>query len=153
MNSAGALAATFNVTSGGTSAIDPQVASDSTGDSVFTWERFDTNADRIQARTRIAGVLGGITNLSQVGGEAFAPQVASDATGDSVVTWVRFDSVSGNDRVQAKPMTAAGAFQATQDLSPTGADAETPQVAMAADTGFAAVTWERAGVIQAARGP
>jgi hypothetical protein len=150
MSAAGTLGTTFSPSSVGPSDIDPQVAIDATGDSVFTWERFDTDGDRIQARTRsAAGTLGPLTTISNV--DAFAPQVASDATGDSVFTWVRFDGV--NDRVQAKPMTAAGAFGTTVNLSTAGADAETPQVAIAANTGAAVVTWERDGIVQASRGP
>ena len=151
MTAAGALGAVFNLTSTGPSAVDPRVATDDTGDSVFVWERFDAPTDRIQARTRIGGVLGAVVQVSAVGGEAFSPQVASDATGDSVVTWLRFDGV--NDRVQARPMTAAGAFGATSDLSAAGADAETPQVAIAKTTGDAVAAWERAGTVQVARGP
>ena len=151
MTAAGALGAVFNLTSTGPSAVDPRVASDDTGDAVFVWERFDAPTDRIQARTRTAGVLGAVVQVSAVGGEAFSPQVASDATGDSVITWLRFDGV--NDRVQARPITAAGAFGATSDLSAAGADAETPQVAIAKTTGDAVATWERAGTVQVARGP
>ena len=153
MSAAGVFGAVFDVTTSGPSALDPQVATDATGDSVFTWERFEANNDRVQARTRIAGVLGGINNLSAVGGDAFAPQVASDADGDSVVTWVRFDAANGVDLVQALVINAAGGLGSVQTLSAAGADAETPQVAVAANTGAAVVTWERADVIQASRGP
>jgi len=151
MNPAGVLAATFNITTSGTSATDPALATDATGDSVFAFERFEAPTDRIQARTRIGGVLSGITNLSAVGGEAFQPQVASNDAGASVLVWLRFDGT--NDRVQARPMTAAGAFGSTSDLSAAGADAEAPQVSMASTTGTAAATWERNGVVQASRGP
>jgi hypothetical protein len=151
MNSAGVLAATFNITTGGTSATDPVVATDATGDSVFAFERFEAPTDRIQARTRIGGALSAITNLSATPGEAFAPQVASNDAGASALVWLRFDGT--NDRVQARPMTAAGAFGSTSDLSAAGADAETPQIAMASTTGTAAATWERNGVVQASRGP
>jgi hypothetical protein len=69
----------------------------------------------------------------------------------SALVWLRFDGT--NDRVQARPMTAAGAFGSTSDLSAAGADAETPQISMASTTGTAAATWERNGVVQASRGP
>lgn len=124
------------------------------GDPVFTWERFEGGDDRVQARTRTAaGALGPITNLSATGGEAFAPQVASAAAGASVFTWLRFDAANGVDRVQARTMTAAGAFGGTQTLSVLGVDAETPQIAVAATTGAAVATWERGNVVQASRGP
>jgi hypothetical protein len=155
MTAAGVLQSTVNITTSGPSARDPQVATDTNGDSVFTWERFEGGNDRVQARTRsAAGVLGAITNLSALGppgGDAFAPQVASADSGASAFTWLRFDGT--NDRVQERPMTAAGVFGGTNPaLSPAG-DAETPQIAMAATTGKVIVTWELAGVIQASIGP
>jgi hypothetical protein len=155
MNSAGALQATFNLTVSGPSARDPQVDTDTDGDSVFTWERFEGGNDRVQARTRsAAGVLGAITNLSAVGppgGDAFAPQVASADSGASAFTWLRFDGT--NDRVQERPMTAAGVFGGTTTIPTAAVDAETPQIAMAATNGKVVLTWELAGVIQASRGP
>lgn len=152
MSATGTLGATFGVDPAGPSALDPQVATDTNGDSVFTWERFDLGDDRVQARTRTAaGVFGSVTNLSAAGGEAFAQQVASAASGASVFTWLRFDGAA--DRVQARTMTAAGAFGSTQSLSAVGADGETPQIAVAATTGAAVAAWERIGVVQAARGP
>jgi hypothetical protein len=156
MTAASVLGSTVNITTSGPSARDPQVATDTDGDSVFTWERFEGGNDRVQARTRsAAGVLGAITNLSAIGppgGDAFAPQVASADSGASAFTWLRSDGT--NDRVQERPMSAAGAFGATNPaLSAAGADAETPQVAMAATTGKVVLAWERAGVIQASTGP
>lgn len=152
MNAAGALGATFVLTPSGPSARDPQVAIDAAGDAVFTWQRFEGDADRVQSRTRTAGgTLGAITNLSAAGGDAYAPQVASREDGAGVFVWLRFDGA--NDRVQARSMTAAGALGGVQTLSGAGADAQTPQVAIGASSGPAVATWERAGVVQASRGP
>jgi hypothetical protein len=154
MSAAGVLGTTFNLTSGGPSARRPEVATDAVNDSVFTWQRFETPDDRIQARTRIGGILGNVTNLSATGGDAFAQQVASDDDGDSVFVWARFDAANAVDRVQARSMNAAGGLAATQTLSAAGpGDGKTPQVAMAPVTGSAVATWERAGVVQASRGP
>jgi hypothetical protein len=152
MTSAGALGSTFTLTPSGPSARDPQVAIDADGDAAFTWQRFEGDADRVQARTRsAAGVLGAIVNLSAAGDDAYAPRVASRDNGDSVFVWLRFDGA--NDRLQARTMTAAGALGAVQTVSAAGADAETPQVAIGATSGPAVATWERAGVVQASRGP
>jgi hypothetical protein len=152
MTSAGALGATFTLTPSGPSARDPQVAIDASGDAVFTWQRFEGDADRIQARTRAAdGTLGAIVNLSTAGQDAYAPQVASRDNGDRVFVWLRFDGT--NDRVEARTMSAAGALGAVQTVSAAGADAKTPQVAIGATSGPAVATWERAGVVQASRGP
>jgi hypothetical protein len=152
MTSAGALGATFVLTPSGPSARDPQVAIDAAGDAVFTWQRFEGDADRIQSRTRTAGgTLGAINNLSAAGADAYAPQVASRDDGASVFVWLRFDGA--NDRVQARSMTAAGSLGGVQTLSDAGADALTPQVAIGASSGPAVATWERADVVQASRGP
>ena len=152
MTSVGALGSTFTLTPSGPSARDPQVAIDADGDAVFTWQRFEGDADRAQARTRTAaGVLGAITNLSAAGDDAYAPRVASRDNGDSVFVWLRFDGA--NDRVQARSMTAAGAFGAVQTVSAAGADALTPEVAYGSTSGPAVATWERAGLVQASRGP
>jgi hypothetical protein len=152
MTSAGALGSTFTLTPSGPSARDPQVAIDVDGDSVFTWQRFEGDADRVQARTRTAaGVLGAITNLSAAGEDAYAPRVASRDNGESVFVWLRFDGA--NDRVQARTMSAGGALGAVQTVSAAGADALTPQVAIGSSSGPAVATWELAGVVQASRGP
>jgi hypothetical protein len=152
MTSAGALGSTFTLTPSGPSARDPQVAIDADGDAAFTWQRFEGDADRAQARTRTAaGVLGAITNLSAAGDDAYAPRVASRDNGDSVFVWLRFDGA--NDRLQGRSMTAAGAFGAVQTVSAAGADALTPQVAYGSTSGPAVATWERAGLVQASRGP
>jgi hypothetical protein len=128
------------------------VAIDADGDAAFTWQRFDGDADRIQARTRTAaGVLGAIVNLSAAGDDAYAPRVASRDNGDRVFVWLRFDGA--NDRLQARTMSAAGALGAVQTISAAGADALTPQVAIGSSSGPAVATWERAGVVQASRGP
>ena len=152
MTAGGTLGATVNITTSGPSAQAPQVATDATGDSLLAWERFEGGFDRAQARTmNAAGALGAITNASTPGGDAGAPQVASASSGASVLTWTRFDGT--NDRVQARPVSAAGAFGSTSSPSAAGADAEAPQVAMAANSGAAVVTWTRAGAVQASRGP
>jgi hypothetical protein len=152
MTSAGALGSTFTLTPSGPSARDPQVAIDADGDAAFTWQRFEGDADRVQARTRsAAGVLGAIVNLSAAGDDAYAPRVASRDNGESVFVWLRFDGA--NDRLQARTMSAGGALGAVQTVSTAGADAVTPQVAIGATSGPAVATWERAGVVQASRGP
>ena len=50
-------------------------------------------------------------------------------------------------------MGPAGGLGGFTSLSPAGADAETPQVAVAGTSGAAVVTWVRAGAVQASRGP
>ena len=152
MTPAGALGALQTITPSGPSSIAPQVATDTDGDSVFAWERFEGGFDRTQARTmNAAGTLGGIQNLSSTGGEAFEAQVASAASGASAFAWLRSDGT--NDRVQARTMSAAGAFAGVVDLSVAGADASTPEISMAANNGAIVAVWERSDTIQVTKGP
>ena len=152
MNAAGVLGTTFTLTPSGPSARDPQVAIDAAGDAVFTWQRFEGDADRVQFRSRTAaGTLGAITNLSATGGDAYAPRVAVREDGSGVFAWLRFDGA--NDVVQARSLSAAGALGGVQNVSVTGADAVTPEVAIGSTSGPAVATWVRAGVVQASRGP
>lgn len=152
MTPAGTLGTITSLFTGGASGIAPQLATDSTGDSVVTWERADGGFDRAQARTfSLAGALGPLTNLSGTGGDAFATRVASAASGASAFAWLRSDGTA--DRVQARTMTAAGAFGSVADLSAAGTDAEAPQIAMGANSASIVAVWERAGTIQVTRGP
>jgi hypothetical protein len=149
MSAGGTLTGPVTLTAG-QSALTPHVATDLDGDSVFTWEINATN-DRIQTRSlSSAGTLGAVRNVT-TSNESLAPQVASADSGASVFTWLRFDGAF--DRAQVRTMNAAGTLAATVDLSAAGADAESPQVAIAATTGDVAATWERSGVVQASTGP
>jgi hypothetical protein len=152
MNAAGVLGTPFTLTPSGPSARDPQVAIDAAGDAVFTWQRFEVDADRVQFRIRTAGgALGAITNLSAAGGDAYAPRVAVREDGSGAFVWLRFDGT--NDVAQARSISAAGALGAVQTVSTAGADAVTPDVAIGTTSGPAVATWVRAGVVQASRGP
>jgi hypothetical protein len=137
----GVLGPVQNLSAAGQNAFDPQVAIDSAGDAVCTWQRFDGTNYRVQARARsAAGVLSAVQTLSVAGQDATLPQVAVDTNGDAVLTWQRSDGT--NSRIQARGRSAAGALGPLQTLSPAGQDAFDPQVAIDSD-GDAVLTWRR----------
>ena len=152
MTPAGTLGTITSLSTGGASGIAPQLATDS--DRRFR-RHLGARRRRLrptQARTfSLAGALGPLTNLSGTGGDAFATRVASAASGASAFAWLRSDGTA--DRVQARTMTAAGAFGSVADLSAAGTDAEAPQIAMGANSASIVAVWERAGTIQVTRGP
>ncbi|HEY1335191.1 MAG TPA: hypothetical protein VGF31_13105, partial [Myxococcaceae bacterium] len=79
-------------------------------------------------------------NLSAPGRDATEPQVAVDGSGDAVAVWARSD---GSDTIiQASARPAGGAWGPAVDLSQTGRDATTPQVAVDA-AGNAVAVWAR----------
>jgi hypothetical protein len=95
----------------------------------------------MQARkVSAAGVLGPTMNISPATGVAYAPRVAADADGDMLFVWLHDD---GNFlRVQARSLSAAGVLGPIQNISPAGANADHPQVAMTA-AGRAVIVWQR----------
>jgi hypothetical protein len=137
----GTLSAVKTLSAAGQNAFNPQVAVDTDGDAVFTWQRSDGANTRVQARARSkTGTLSAVQTLSAAGQDANSPQVAVDADGDAVFTWARSDGTK--NRVQAVARSAAGALSAVQDLSDAGQDAFTPQVAVEGG-GDAVFTWTR----------
>lgn len=110
---------------------DPQVATDSNGDTVFTWN----NGGRVQAKTMTSrGVLGSLRNVSPVNEAADGGEVASDATGDSVITWELDQGGDGdNDVVQARTISVNGSLGPVLAVSAPGQRAFAPQVATDGD--------------------
>jgi hypothetical protein len=138
---AAAWTAPVTISAPGQDAPDPQVAVDRFGNAVFTWQQFNGNRHRIQARAlSAAGVLSPIQTLSGSGQDAFVPQVAVDPQGDAVFTWRRFDGT--NWRIQARARSAAGALGPVQTLSAAGQDAFGPEVGIDG-AGNAVFTWQR----------
>jgi uncharacterized protein GlcG (DUF336 family) len=145
-SAAGALSFVQTLSPSGQNAFNPQVAVDTDGDAVFTWERYDGANTRVQTRTRSAAsaFLSPVQTLSDAGQSAVSPQVAVDDDGDAVFTWRRFDG-SGTfccSRAQARARSAAGTLSPVQTLSTAGGDAFSPHVAVDPD-GDAVFTWER----------
>jgi hypothetical protein len=100
-SAAGVLSPVQDLSGSGQDAEFPQVALDTGGDAVFTWQRADhPGVDVVQARERsAAGALFAVQTLSDGEGSATVPQVGVDGGGDAVVTWLRSDATT--ERIQA----------------------------------------------------
>jgi hypothetical protein len=100
-SAAGDLSAVQTLSAAGQDAGSPQVAVDTGGNAVLTWERQDGTTDcggvgcfRMQARARsAAGDLSAVQTLSAAGQDASSPQVAADSD-DAAVTWERSDGTN-----------------------------------------------------------
>ncbi|MEA2271779.1 MAG: hypothetical protein QOI98_487 [Solirubrobacteraceae bacterium] len=125
---------------------DAQVAIDTSGNGVVTWERFNGSTNpgtnfRAQARTRSAsGQLGPIVTLAAADQRAEFPQLGVDAGGNAVFAWQRSDG--SNTRIEARSLSSAGVLGPVQTLSDPGEDALYPRVAVFSN-GNAIVTWQR----------
>jgi Divergent InlB B-repeat domain len=93
------------------------------------------------ATTAVALTWGTPTDLSAPGSPALYPQVAVARDGAATVVWRLFDG--NNTIVQAATRPAGSStWGPTADLSATGRDATSPEVAIAPD-GAATVVWSR----------
>ncbi|MBU6337017.1 MAG: hypothetical protein KGR19_04275 [Acidobacteria bacterium] len=134
----------------GQSASNPQVAVGADGTTTVAWQRDSI----IQARTRPAGSssFGPVQDLSVAGQNAQLPAVAVGADGATTVVWRRSN---GTNNIIQMATRAAGSssFGTPEDLSATGQNADSPQVAVGAD-GATTVVWQRSNgsntIIQAA---
>jgi len=80
-------------------------------------------------------------DLSTTGQNAQGPQVATGPDGTTTITWNRYNG--SNNIVQAATRAAnATTFSTPIDLSTTGQDADSPQVAIGPD-GTTTITWTR----------
>jgi hypothetical protein len=130
-----------NVSDAGRDAFDPQVAVDSSGNSLMIWTRSDGTNLRIQAKTRAPdGTWGPTATISQSGRDAFEPQVAFDPSNNAIAVWTQFDGAHG--RVHAAFRPAGGSFGGDLTISPAGGTATAPQIAIDS-AGKAVATWYR----------
>ena len=130
-----------NVSDPGQDAFEPQVAEDTSGNSLFIWTRSDGTNLRIQARFRAAdGTWGATQTISQSGRDASEPQVAFDPSGNAIAVWSQQDG--SNSRTHAAFRPAGGSFGGDQTISPAGSNASAPQIAIDS-TGKAIAVWYR----------
>jgi len=122
-------------------AYNPQVAMDSTGNAIAIWYRFNDSNNIIQTKRydEATKTWSTVTNLSDPGQDAYNPQVAMDSTGNAIAIWYRSDG--SNDIIQTKRyVEATDTWSTVTNLSVTGQDAYSPQVAMNS-TGNAIAIW------------
>ncbi len=129
------------VSDAGQDAYEPQIAQDSSNNSLMVWTRSDGTNLRIQAKLRAAdGTWGLTTTISQSGRDAFEPQVAFDPSGNAIAVWTQFDGANG--RVHAVFRPAGGSFGGDQTISPGGGTASAPQISIDS-AGKAVAVWYR----------
>jgi hypothetical protein len=118
----------INLSDAGQDGYAPQVAVDSSGDSLAVWNRSDGSNIRIQAKFRAAnGTFSPTETISVAGKDALAPQISFDASGDALAAWYRYDG--SNDRIQVAIRPAGGSFGAAETLSPPGFESFNPEIA------------------------
>jgi microcompartment protein CcmK/EutM len=115
--------------------LQPQVAFDGAGNARFVWTGDDGTYDIIQTRRlKPDGSFEPLLtappiDVSETGQNASEPQVAFDSSGNAHFVWTRSDG--SNFLVQTRKLGEDGTTLGTvQDLSATGTNAESPQVAV-----------------------
>lgn len=142
----GALGPVQTLSAVGRTVFSPQVGVDPGGNAVFVWE--NRTMGTIQARARaVGGGLSPVQTLSTLGESATNPQVGVDGAGNAVFVWLRRDGTSGCGgqgclRVQTRTRSASGVLSAVQTLTPAGASAFAPKLAVEPD-GDAVFVWLR----------
>jgi PKD domain len=137
----GSWQAPVDLSEGGESASEPQVAFDSHGNALAVWRRSDGSNYIVQGAIRPAGgSWQAPADLSEAGQDAEEPHVAFDSQGDAFAVWQR--SNGSNKIVQASSLPAGGSWQTPVDVSEAGEDALDPQLAIDSQ-GNALAVWRR----------
>jgi len=121
----------IDISAAGHFAQSPQVAVDPQGNVFAVWTRFNGANYIVQGAVREAGsgAWQSPIDLSVAGQNAVGPQIAVDPHGNAVAVWLRFSGTHEVVQSAARP-AASGVWQAPVDVSVTGADATSPQVAV-----------------------
>ncbi len=134
---------TADLSAAGQDAAFPQVGVDAAGNAVAIWSRSNGTNTIIQGAKLPFGTSAWTptTDLSAAGQDADKPQIAVDAAGNAVAVWSRSDG--SNSIVQGATLLFGSAiWVATTDLSASGQDADSVQVAVDA-SGNAVAVWRR----------
>src|SRR4051794_4908208 len=137
----GSVGAPLTLSPTGTDGDGPDVDIDAGGNAIVVWRQSGGAGWRALLRTvSPAGGLGALETLSASGRDLRDPHVAVDGAGTAVATWRRFDG--SNWRVQVVARAGDGSLSARHGMSPAGADALEPDVAVESG-GRALVAWRR----------
>jgi PKD domain len=124
---------------GGQSAYNPELASNPQGDAVVVWERYNGSDQIAQAAQLPAGgSWQPAVNISESGVDGGAPHVAIDPQGDEVAVWTRWDG--STDTAEASELAAGGTWQTPVALSAGVQDSYNPRVGMSSN-GEAVAVW------------
>jgi hypothetical protein len=119
--------ATQHISKNGVNAFQPDLAVAPDGEAVATWETL-TGGRPIQAAVRSGGSWQPAQDLSAEGVSAELPRVAINAAGAAVAVWQA--SGGSGSLVQASARPAGGVWAGARDVSPSGAGATEPSVAI-----------------------
>lgn len=123
-------------------AVAIQVAFDAEGNAFAVWTGSNGTNSVVQAAVRPAGsgIWQAPTDLSTIGEDASGAQVVVDARGNALAVWRRSDGANHLVQAAARP-AASGVWLAPVDLSASGLNAESPQLAVDAQ-GNALAVWD-----------
>ncbi len=135
----GSFGAPQTLSPAGYEAREPRVAMNATGEAVLVWSLGSGLSEEVQAASAAPGGLFGtpvdLTGFTTV---ASVARVALDSQGDAIAVWDGWDG--SNIRIQDAIRSAGGSFGTQGFLSPSGYNADTPQVAFDA-SGNAFAVW------------
>jgi hypothetical protein len=124
---------------GGQSAYNPELASNPQGDAVVVWERYNGSDQIAQAAQLPAGgSWQTAVNISESGADGSAPHLAIDARGDEVAVWTRWNG--STDTAEAAELPAGGTWQTPVALSSGVQESYDPRVGMSSN-GEAVAVW------------
>jgi len=132
-----------NLSATGQHAENPQIAIAADGATTIVWSGRNGANDIIQARTRPAGssIFSAVENLSEAGQSAENPQIAIAADDTATVAWQRWDGFKTIIQARTRP-AGSNTFAAAENLSASGQNAVSPQLAASAD-GATTIVWSR----------
>ena len=129
------------MSAGGGNASNPEVALSEAGIAVAVWSHQILPDSTVQGAVRPAGgPWGAAQDLSEPSTSNGNAQVVLDSAGNALAVWERWNGV--NQIVQSASRPTGGAWQAPNDLSADGQDANRPQLALDG-AGNALAVWER----------
>ena len=137
-----------NISPDGGSADSPQVALNVNGDAVIVWRQSDgSNSQIFRSEYRNgswADPVGLSDNISPDGQSAlFAPQVALNDNGEAVIVWSQSDGMNTHIfRSEYRNGSWSDPVDLSDNISPDGTDADSPQVALN-DNGDAVIVWSQ----------
>jgi hypothetical protein len=133
-------ATTYDLSTSGQNAIEPDLAVTFDGKATVAWTRFDGTNWVVQAR-RLAAAgepEGAAVDISEPGGPALQPQVVALPSSSASIVWKQLDG--STYAVKERRLGQDGFAGTTSVLSAAGVDAHEPQVAVGPD-GSETVVW------------
>ena len=121
----------MTLSASGQSADEARAAIDASGDSLFSWTRWDGDDWRVQTvRLPAGGVPDAVESQSANGGHASNAEIAIEPDGTAAIAWTRWDAATQETEAQVRKLPANGGVSATVTRSSAGEDPSEPHVAV-----------------------